>query len=501
MQNKQRFSLILPVDITYLSAVKSYIAELAKTVHLKDKEIKLLNIGVEEAVTNVVEHAFLPEENKTFEVACEITTLEFKVIVKDKGLPFSPEAVEAFSPTKDSEGLQKSGLGFRLMKGCVDQLSFYNKGRGGKEVHLIKHLKHKHIDEYIASSEMQAYREPKSKVEDKISKTPFHIEFLTPKYAIEISQCAYRTYGYSYLMENIYYPKRLIGMAESGELISALAIRDGEPMVMAHVALERFGYKQNIPEVGMAFTIPEFRGQGCMKRITSAMLEKAKSLHIKGVFAKGVTTHPYSQKALIKNGFKSSGILIGISPPKHFKKIKSSQSQRESLVIFYKSLDKTNPPSIYIPSHHQAMINKIYRNLAFEIDINIHSKPTHSSELLQSELVLDLKELNHLANIFVFNPSTHFIEEIKQKLENLCQKKIETINIYLDLCNVDISEYVEGLEEIGFFFAGILPANERQFLILQFLNHIPIDYNKIVTASEFTKELLAYVKQQDVSKI
>jgi len=71
---------------------------------------------------------------------------------------------------------------------------------------------------------------------------------------IEISQCAYRTYGYTYIMENIYYPERLIEMSKSAELISAVAVSDKNDEVMGHCALECFGRKKDIPELGMAFT-------------------------------------------------------------------------------------------------------------------------------------------------------------------------------------------------------------------------------------------------------
>ena len=117
-------------------------------------------------------------------------------------------------------------------------------------------------------------------------------------------------------MENIYYPDRFIEMTNSGELISAVAVADKGDEVMGHCALERFGRKCEIPELGMAFTKPQFRGQGCMTRLNELLRSEARDNGIVGIYAKGVITHSYSQKALLSTGFLDIALLIGLSPPK-----------------------------------------------------------------------------------------------------------------------------------------------------------------------------------------
>ncbi|MEA2104966.1 MAG: hypothetical protein U9P79_10060 [Candidatus Cloacimonadota bacterium] len=50
---------------------------------------------------------------------------------------------------------------------------------------------------------------------------------------------------------------------------------------------------------------------------------------------------------------------------------------------------------------------------------------------------------------------------------------------------------------MDFSFSGIFPSNKKQFLVLQYINHVPIDYDKIVIVSDFTKKLFEYVKKCD----
>lgn len=63
MQKNSNISkLILPVDISFLPAILSYTEEIAKKLKFADKDINKIKLALEEAASNVIEHAFLPEE-------------------------------------------------------------------------------------------------------------------------------------------------------------------------------------------------------------------------------------------------------------------------------------------------------------------------------------------------------------------------------------------------------------------------------------------------------
>ncbi len=497
MKDKKISTLHLPVDLSYLPAAQAFINELARLAKFSQKDITFFNVAVEEAITNVVKHAFLPDEDAAFDVICELTPVEFKVIIRDKGLPFDPNQVEDFSAERSLDGDEQVGLGFRLMKGSVDQLSFHNMGYGGKEVHLVKFVDQKHVEKYFQKSEMEAFEQPTYKSKKERVKIPFHVLLLQQKQAIEISQCAYRTYGYTYIMENIYYPERLIEMTRTGELISAVAVCDENDEVMGHCALERFGRKSDVPELGMAFTKPKFRGQGCMNKLNELLVEQAKEKGIKGMFAKGVTTHPFSQKALLRSGFKDCAILIGLSPPKTFEGMEEQGAQRETLIVCYSKLIDQNL-KIYATPDHKDMIEKIYQNIGIDAEVLIpENSKMGSTGMVQSDVEVEVKDLLNFANIYINDCGENIKLEIEQRVKELCEKKIETINLYLDLCDENSVNYVTDIEDLGFFFAGIFPNDKKQYLVLQYLNNVPIDYKRIVLISDFAKELGAYIKKCD----
>ena len=102
------------------------------------------------------------------------------------------------------------------------------------------------------------------------------------------------------------------------------------------------------------------------------------------------------------------------------------------------------------------------------------------------------------ARIDVHRYGTDVTSLVKTRLRELCLERYDVIHLYLDLMDQRTSELVPRFEEMGFFFSGILPAAlPGDALILQYLNNVPIDYEKIRVVSDAARELLAYVRKHD----
>ena len=107
-----------------------------------DRVTKLLSrySAVDEAFTNVVEHAFDPDEDATFKIICTHIPLGLKIAIREKGMPFDPAKIPEYDPTTSLEEQSGEGLGFYLMKQSMDEVQFNNLGKQGKETCLIKYL-------------------------------------------------------------------------------------------------------------------------------------------------------------------------------------------------------------------------------------------------------------------------------------------------------------------------------------------------------------------------
>ena len=105
----------------------------------------------------------------------------------------------------------------------------------------------------------------------------------------------------------------------------------------------------------------------------------------------------------------------------------------------------------------------------------------------------------NFARIMITRGGRHIGEELQIKVKELCLKKIEILNLFLDLSDPMTCVYTAQFEKMGFFFAGILPGGfaDGDALILQYLNNVSIDYNTIQVKSAIAAKLLAYIKEQD----
>ena len=103
--------------------------------------------------------AFLPGEDATFEIVCELTPVEFTVKVRDKGLPFDPKQVKGPKTVSDQDDISGPGLGLRLMKGSVDKQTLNNLGFEGKEMVLTKFIHQKHIEDFLSPKNLEGFNE------------------------------------------------------------------------------------------------------------------------------------------------------------------------------------------------------------------------------------------------------------------------------------------------------------------------------------------------------
>jgi len=383
------------------------------------------------------------------------------------------------------------------METSVDEFSFHNLGVGGKEIHLVKYIHQKRIEDYLEASKLKAYEQPKPAVEKPAEKISYRVKLMEPHQAIEISQCAYRTYGYNYISEFIYYPERVVEMNRRGELISAVAVTDDTNEVMGHAALE-LDAGRSLAELGVAFTKPQFRNQGCFNRIADYFLSIIKERGRKGAYARAVTIHPYSQKTLLRNGFKECGLILGLAPATIFEKYSGSGKQRESVVVLFLNLDYRSAVNLYSPRRHRKILEKIYANSEIPVQW-ADSKSTDKNMLSGRRAVIDTAVNSSLMNaiISVRKYGENTLDEIRFGLKRLTREKLDTIQLYLDLGDPFTAILAKDFEKMGFFFAGILPTDSRHNLILQYLNNIYIDYSLISTASDFASELLSYIRSCD----
>ena len=275
--------------------------------------------------------------------------------------------------------------------------------------------------------------------------------------------------------------------------MSFVAVTEGNE-VIAHLAFERSTDK-SIPEIGVAFTKPSYRGIGCFNKLMVDTLDEAEKLSFKGIFAQGVTSHPYSQKSLYKFSFRDCGLLLSIFHELSMEDIEQKKLQRESVVVSFRYLILPEKMAIYPPEHHAEMIANLYQNIGFIPEIR---KPnlTLTTDVKKSILSVKTNNDNQTADITVSTIGENILTEVHRILNTLCHNNTATIYLRMRLTDKNTANCTIEFEKMGFFFSGILPrsANNDE-LVLQYLNNYVIDFDLIKIDSDKGKEILEYVKK------
>jgi serine/threonine-protein kinase RsbW len=494
MKDSDSVKLTIPNDIIYFDMAQFFVREMAKKTGFSGSSLDQIEIAVEESVTFVMKHGYDKEESKTVDIICQRIEGGLKIIVKDMGIPFDPNRIARFNITKNIEDMETEGLWIYMLNKVVDDLSFQNLGHLGKEIHMVKYLPQS-AQTVISSLEESAVMEDAMPGTGKIA---YEVRRMLPEEAIEVSRCAYISHGYSFFDDHIYYPERLVEMNRNLEMISVVAVTK-ENEFMGHTALV-FQYPEDtIAELTFAFVNMEYRGQGALNRMTDFLLNVPKKRRLTGIYAYAVANHPFTQKSLLKYNLKDCGILLATSPASwKFKGISDDTSQRISVVLSFRYMHEPSTLLLYPPEHHREMITKLYESLGASHQFLQPGSQDVSFKTPVSGLHTGLNELEGCGEIYVLNYGENILREIRRTLRSFCVRHISTINLFLKMTDPLTSRLTEEFEKMGFFFAGILPETMiGDALVLQYLNNVEFDYDKLVIYQDSTKEILAYIHAHD----
>lgn len=126
-------------------AATKYIAQVAKEVGFGEHALYQIELAIDEACANVVEHAYPGEEGGEMEISCYLESSSglgraFVIRVRDWGTGFDPGAVENPNVEAPLEDRGLGGLGLFLVKQVMDQVKFRFDPQRGNELLMFKRL-------------------------------------------------------------------------------------------------------------------------------------------------------------------------------------------------------------------------------------------------------------------------------------------------------------------------------------------------------------------------
>lgn len=464
----------------YLPAILDFVVDISADQGISANDTNRLRLVVEEASMNVIQHAFPEDENGSFDVIITRKPGKLEITVEDKGLPFDFDS---------SANPENAGIGIQLMKAFADEVQFVNLGRRGKSIKFVKQLEYKKIEDDLLQKKSESIqRAPKD--------VTLNFRMMKKSDSVDVARCMYRSYGYTYGKEFVYFPEKVEEIIDSGLLHSCVVLSPDEEII-GHLAMILDNAKAKVGETGMAIVDPRFRGRGLFKRMKLYLADYAKQRGMYGIYSEAVAVHPYTQKGNISLGANETGFLIAFTPATmHFKKIdKQERVKRQTTVLFYYQIAEAPERKIYPPFHHKTMITKICKKNSLDREICDGKKEDQDKFILEkTQIEATAQKEPARAFLKIIEYGRDFESMLKYRLKELCIKKIDCIYIDLPLSNPITPIFCAKIEKLGFFFAGIIPELfNGDFLRLQYLNNVDPNLDNVTIVSDFGKDLFDYI--------
>ncbi|HET7273422.1 MAG TPA: ATP-binding protein [Rubrobacter sp.] len=466
-------------DTGFLPPVIHFVRQMSDRLGLSDEAAEHMDGAIDLVCRNIIQHAFGPGEEGSYDVHVLRGPGRVVVAVEDQGLPFDYSRLQ--------EGKDQSLL--EILHRSFDEIRFINLGRHGNRVELIKHLPHADVRDHLPEEEHRRTVEAAEEV------VPLEIRMMRPEESYELSRCVYRSYGYSYDWDYIYYPDRIRELQEKGLMRSCVAVTpEGE--FAGHLAITVERPDSPVGEAGQAVVDPRFRGHHLFPRMKTFMAERAGNTGMYGLYSEATAVHPYSQRGNLQLGAKETGFLLGYIPASvSYKQIgEDREGRRGSVALFYMRVNDEPEREIHPPAEYRAEIQAVIEHNGLRRVIPDGVEPRISP---LSRMSVEVRQDHNLAFVRVEEPGADLAELVGSHLRDLCMHRVDCI--YVDLPLSHPATLRAELRSLGIFFGGIIPeahAGGGDVLRLQYLNNVEVERADVSTASDFGKELLALIFHQ-----
>lgn len=137
---EQKFTLHVPSSTQNLAMIRDFVASVGQQAGLTDDDVARLELAVDEACTNVIEHAHHGDATKDVVVRATFDAATLKLEVLDSGIGFDPTAMPAVDLQTLVHDRRSGGLGLRVMHTLMDEVSYEIVPGDKNRLRMVKKL-------------------------------------------------------------------------------------------------------------------------------------------------------------------------------------------------------------------------------------------------------------------------------------------------------------------------------------------------------------------------
>ena len=466
-------NLQIKAQPTVIGSISDFTYKWCINADFSEDDASRLTLAVTELVTDIVLFAFPDDESGEFRISFHRGLSNAIITIHELGEPFDPDR-HVYNRDKAVEEGFFDGAGLELVRHLVDDFQFINLGRAGKQFRIEKHVTTQPAVDLFPDEPVQV------KTDTHIEGT-YTVKPLTLEDAEDVSKLIYRTYGYSYPHDDLYYPHRIEQSLARKDKFGVI-VRDNEDEPVGYFAVIR-STDSSIGEVGEAVVAPRHRRRGIMTRMLDALVALARENDILGLFGLAVTVHDISQRVNLKMGFTSTALLLAESPVIKYKEINEHYPQPISEIVDFLLLKDVSKRLVYIPPIYQKLFSRIYDEL--ELSSVFCHVPTLEMTPAQSDIQLTVDYEDRHATIVVWQPGRDFPDIISEAVLNLHKNELNVLYVDLPLNDSSTPGFVSRLRRAGFVLSGLMPLFHHESDYIRMQRFVcPLDLSQIIVQSE-----------------
>jgi serine/threonine-protein kinase RsbW len=123
-KDQAEITSMFPARFENLAAIVDFVATIAQQAGFSEKDVYAIQIAVDEACSNIIEHAYEGNNQGQIRCSCLAEKTALTITLCDQGLPFNPREIPQPNFSDDLEQRQIGGLGLYFMHQLMDEVTF-----------------------------------------------------------------------------------------------------------------------------------------------------------------------------------------------------------------------------------------------------------------------------------------------------------------------------------------------------------------------------------------
>lgn len=138
---ERKFMLQVPSSTENLALIREFVGSAAQQAGLSAKDAAGLEMAVDEACANVIEHAYGHDVSKEVVVRVTLDDETLSIDIEDTGRGFDPGSVNQEELEQLINKRKTGGLGMRLMTKLMDEVRYEIEPGKKNALHMTKRLR------------------------------------------------------------------------------------------------------------------------------------------------------------------------------------------------------------------------------------------------------------------------------------------------------------------------------------------------------------------------